>query len=52
MYEYIHRNEVKPYIPAIATALEKRIHSFLNSREVFHVDVKGFVDDYNSMKPQ
>ncbi len=48
MYELnIAKNELKPYIPAIATPLEKRIHSFLNCKEVFVIDIKGFIDDQN-----
>ena len=50
MHHHITKNEVKPYIPGIATALERRIHSFLNSREVFLVDIKGFIEDQSSSK--
>ena len=43
---------MKPYIPGIATSKEKRIHEFLNDKDVFLIDVKGFIEDLTTSKFQ
>jgi hypothetical protein len=48
--QLIQKNIMRPYVPAVASAKEKRIHDFLNERDIFLIDIKGFTDDFASSK--
>jgi hypothetical protein len=48
--QLIQKNIMRPYVPAVASAKEKKIHDYLNKRDIFHIDIKGFTEDFASSK--
>ena len=45
----IEKNIIKGYVPSIGSSeSEQRVNQFLNERKIYAIDIKGYLDDFQS----